>query len=232
MNAPVFTATDRWKNDHPESKAALVRYRSLAGVADTPALAELKRALEETLKMQWADASKQDFLQHPTLAAYERYDRQFGQNYHVAMQVRSIAQKGKTIPARNVIIEAMFMTELATGVLAAAQDVDRLTLPITVDSADGSEQYIRYDGVTENCKVGDQMMVDGGGNILTSIAQGPTSNGQVGPDTTNVAYCFYFPPGVADEVINEALAYLDTCVKAGNSGAQLHESIVLDANQA
>ena len=45
------------------------------------------------------------------------------------MQILSIAQKGKSIPSRNPLIEAMFMTELNTGVLASAQDADRIAVP-------------------------------------------------------------------------------------------------------
>ena len=232
MNEDLFIATERWKSDYVGSQAALVLYRNVTGIDDTPALAAMKRALETTLTARWANASKQDLLQDPTLAAYERYDRRFGQSYHVAMQIRSIAQQGKTIPARNVIVEAMFMTELAWGVLAAAQDVDLVKMPITIDGTDGSEEYVRYDGVTEKCKPGDQAMRDADGHILTSIAQGPTSSGLVGAATRNVAYCFYFPGGVSDSVIAGTLAYLDTCLLAGSPHAELIETVVLAADQA
>ena len=190
----------------------------------------MKRQLEADLRDRWGEASKQELLGDPTLAAFQQYDQRFGQNYHVAMQVRSIAQKGKEIPNRNPLIEAMFMTELKTGVLAAAQDADQIALPITVDSADGSETYLRYDGIEERLKPGDQVMVDAGGNVLTSIAQGPTSFGLVGPGTTAIAYCFYFVPGVTDAVIDESLAYLDRCVTAACPTAEKIESALISAD--
>jgi DNA/RNA-binding domain of Phe-tRNA-synthetase-like protein len=174
----------------------------------------MKRTLEAELRERWGEADKQTMLADPTLAAYERHDRTFGQNYHVTMQIRSIAQKGKAIPDRNPVIEAMFMTELRTGVLAAAQDCAALQMPIVVESADGTEAYQRYDGVEERCKAGDQVMLDSAGKVLTSIAQGPTSHGLVREESTDIAYCFYFPAGVTDDVIDEALRYLDACVRA------------------
>ncbi|MDQ2681981.1 MAG: hypothetical protein M3Y37_00500, partial [Chloroflexota bacterium] len=213
MGTPQIVATEHWQTDHPGSRAAAVTYRGLV-LASTPELDRLKRDLEAELRARWGEATKAEISSEPTLAAYERHDKRFGQNYHVAMQIRSIAQKGKTIPDRSPAIEAMFMTELKTGVLAAAQDADQIIFPITVDSATGDETYTRYDGVEERCKAGDQLMRDGSGAVLTSIAQGPTAYGLVGEGTTAVTYCFYFPDGVTDDVIAQSFAYLDTCVRA------------------
>jgi DNA/RNA-binding domain of Phe-tRNA-synthetase-like protein len=208
---------------------AAVSYRNVAVVAESAALAGMKRELEAMLRDRWGSATKQELLADPTLSAYQQYDQRFGQNYHVAMQIRSIAQKGKPIPDRNPLIEVMFMTELRTGVLASVQDTDQIGLPITVDSADGTERYKRYDGVDEQCKTGDQVMIEAGGNVLTSIAQGPTSFGLVGPETTVVTYCFYFVAGVSGAVIDESLAYLDQCVRAACPDAEQARKAIVSA---
>lgn len=227
MTTQLLIGTDRWREEHRGSHAAVVLYRGLSVGDETNALAAMKRDLEAELRSRWSSATKQELLADPTLAAYQRHDQRFGQNYHVAMQILSIAQKGKSIPSRNPLIEAMFMTELKTGVLASAQDLDQIALPITIDSADGTEQYIRYDGVEERCKAGDQLMRGADGNILTSIAQGPTAHGLVTPETTAVAYCFYFPTGVPESAISESLAYLDQCVRAACPDAvQAGEAII------
>jgi len=222
--------TDRWREEHPGSSAAVALYRGLTVGDETDVLAAMKRELEAELRARWGSATKQELLADPTLAAYQRHDQRFGQNYHVAMQIMSIAQKGKSIPTRNPLIEAMFMTELKTGVLASAQDADQIAFPIAVDSADGSEQYTRYDGVEELCKAGDQLMRDADGNVLTSIAQGPTAFGLVTPETTAVAYCFYFPAGVPDSAIDDSLGYLDQCVRAACPGAKRTGSTIIAAS--
>lgn len=211
MDVTLLVGTDRWRREHPRSRAAVVLYRNLT-TAGSALFERMKRDLETELRNRWSDVGKRDLLNTSPLDAYQRYDQRFGQNYHVAMQILSIAQKGKAIPDRNLLIEAMFMTELKTGVLASAQDADLIQFPITVDSASGDETYIRYDGVEERCKAGDQLMRDAAGEILTSIAQGPTASGLVGEQTSAVAYCFYFPDGVTDEVIADSLEYLDQCV--------------------
>ncbi len=220
MSETIIVGTERWRKEHAGSAAAAVIYRNARVEAETPELAAMKRALEERLRERWGMASKAGILADPTLAVYQAYDQRFGQNYHVAMQIRSIAQKGKEIPSRNSLIEAMFMTELVTGVLASGQDLDGIALPIVVDSADGQERYTRYDGVEESCKAGDQLMADADGHVLTSIAQGPTSHGLVTPETNAVVYCFYFPAGVTELVMDEAVAYLDECVRAACPGAE------------
>jgi DNA/RNA-binding domain of Phe-tRNA-synthetase-like protein len=223
MTETIIVGTERWRTEHSGSAAAAVIYRNVREVEETSELAALKRELEERLRTCWGTASKADILGDPTLAVYQAYDQRFGQNYHVAMQIRTIAQKGKEIPSRNALIEAMFMTELATGVLASAQDLDGIALPIVVDSADGQERYTRYDGVEESCKAGDQLMADADGNVLTSIAQGPSAHGLVTPDTTAVVYCFYFPAGITELVMDEAVAYLDQCVRAASPAAERGE---------
>lgn len=220
MTNQLLIATDHWRRVHAGARAAIVAYRDVSSVVRSAAFAVMKRELEVALRDRWGTVTKQELLADPVLAAYQAYDKRFGQNYHVALQIRSIAQQGKSIPDRNPLIEAMFMTELKTGVLAAAQDCDAIALPITVGSTDGSEEYVRYDGVTERCRAGDQVMIDAGGNVLTSIAQGPTAYGLVGPNTTAVCYCFYFPVGVGDAVIDGALAYLDLAVRTACPDAQ------------
>ena len=223
MSETIIVGTERWRNEHSGSAAAAVIYRNVGAAAETPELAAMKRELEERLRERWGMAGKAEILADPTLAVYQAYDQRFGQNYHVAMQIRSIAQKGKEIPSRNPLIEAMFMTELQTGVLASVQDLAGIAPPIVVDSADGQERYTRYDGIEESCKAGDQLMSDADGHVLTSIAQGPTSHGLVSPDTTSVVYCFYFPAGVTELVMDEAVDYLDSCVRAACPAAERGE---------
>ena len=230
MTDQLLHGTERWRAEHSGSSAAVVLYRGLSSGDETSAFVAMKRKLEDGLRARWGSVTKQELLADPTLAAYQRHDQRFGQNYHVAMQILSIAQKGKSIPSRNPLIEVMFMTELKTGVLASAQDADQIALPIAIDSADGSEQYTRYDGAEERCKAGDQLMRDADGMILTSIAQGPTSHGLVTPETTAVAYCFYFPAGVPESAVTESLAYLDQCIRAACPDAEQTGKTIIAAS--
>ena len=227
MTEILLQATKKWHLDHHGSVATVVGYRNLSPAPTTAALDVMKRELEADLKARFGEASRSQMLDDPVLAAYERYDRRFGQGYHVAMQIRSIAQKGKAIPDRNCIIEAMFMTEVAYGVLAAVQDLDQITLPIVIDGTDGTERYTRYDGVEEFCKPVDQQMLDASGKILTSIAQGRdqcrTGDGNDDLGRVLLLLC----AGRAEEIRIAALEYLDRAVRAGSPHAvRIGESTV------
>ena len=117
----------------------------------------------------------------------------------------AIALKGKAIPSRSPLVEALFLTELETGVLAAGHDLAAMELPVMVDIASGDERSIRYDGAEESLKAGDQYMRDAGGHILTSIIQGPTTHARLTDQTVAAIYCLYGPPGVSRKTMETAV---------------------------
>ena len=206
MDTDLLIATPAWHAAHAGSVAAVIAFDDVAGASETEAFTAAKHDLEATLRARWAGKTRADLKADPVLAAYDRYAKRFGQTYHVQMQIESIALKGKAIPARSPLVEVLFMAELGTGVLAAGHDLAEAALPIAVDTADGEEAYIRYDGAEERCKVGDQLMRDAGGHILTSIAHGPTTHARLTTDTAAVVYCLYVPPGLDVELAEAALA--------------------------
>lgn len=206
VETDLLIATPAWHAAHDVSVAAVIALDGVGTAAETEGFAVAKRELEATLRARWEGKTRADVKTDPVLAAYDRYVKRFGQTYHVQMQIESIALKGKPIPARSPLVEVLFMAELATGVLAAGHDLAEATLPITVDSATGDETYTRYDGAEERCKAGDQLMRDAGGNILTSIAQGPTTHARLTTETAAVVYCLYLPPGLDVELAEAALA--------------------------
>jgi hypothetical protein len=38
--------------------------------------------------------------------------------------------------------------------------------------------------------------------------------------TISIVYCFYFPAGLTELVMDEAVTYLDECVRAASPGAE------------
>jgi DNA/RNA-binding domain of Phe-tRNA-synthetase-like protein len=187
----------------------------MRGVANPPvstALDDAKRALEAELAAQWAGKSRAELRADPVLGVYDAYYRRFGQNYHVQMQIESVALKGKPIPSRAALVEAMFMAELATGILTAVHDLDRIEGDVVVDVATGDEAYVRYDGAEERCKPGDMYMRDDGG-VLTSVAQGPTNHGLVTPDTAAAVFCLYAPVGIPVATVEVHLDLIERNVR-------------------
>lgn len=195
MRSPRLVPTDAWREAFPGAVAALVAIHGLENPATTGDLDRAKRSLEVDLRERWLGKTRAGVRAEPVLAAYDRYYKRFGQNYHVAMQIESIALKNKAIPSRAAIVESMFMAELESGVLAAVHDLDLVSGDVILDVTTGEERYTRYDGVAEACKAGDMAMRDDVG-VLTSVIQGPTTLARVSPQTTSAIFCLYAPAGV------------------------------------
>jgi len=228
-NMPVcFTATPAWRSAFPGSRAAVLAVHGVANPITSDALDVAKRALESRLRDRWVGKTRADIRADPVLAVYDAFDRRFNQNYHVQMQIESIALKGKSIPSRAALVEAMFMAEMETGMLTAVHDLDALVGGVTVDLATGDEAYVRYDGVTERCKPGDQYMRDGAG-VLTSITQGPTTLGRVTAVTTNALFCVYAPAGIERAMLEHHLDTLAGNVRLIVSSARISNAIILEA---
>lgn len=232
MDTDLLIATPAWHAAHAGSIAAVIAFDGVAGAAETDAFAAAKRDLAATLRTRWAGKTRADLKADPVLAAYDRYAKRFGQTYHVQMQTESVALKGKPIPSRSPLVEVLFMAELATGVLAAGHDLAEAALPVTVDTATGEERYTRYDGAEERCKAGDQLMRDAGGDILTSIAQGPTTHARLTTETAAVVYCLYLPPGLDVELAEVALASIARDLRRCAPGATERGRSIVTAGAA
>lgn len=162
------------------------------------------------------------------LAIHNAYYKRFNQNYHVQMQIESVALKGKPIPSRAALVEAMFMAELATGLLTAVHDLDELREPVTVDLTTGDERYVRYDGVEETCKPGDMAMSDEIG-VLTSVTQGPTTHARATQATRNALFCVYVLPGIPLSTLDCHLDTIERYVRLISPTAQFNSRQILTA---
>jgi DNA/RNA-binding domain of Phe-tRNA-synthetase-like protein len=229
MSDGTFRATPAWRAAFPGAAAAALAVRGVANPAACPSLDEAKRALEAELAARWAGKTRADIREEPVLAAHNAYYKRFGQNYHVQMQIESVALKGKPIPSRAALVEAMFMAELTTGLLTAVHDLDDLRGPVTVDLTTGEERYTRYDGVEETCKPGDMAMSDEIG-VLTSVIQGPTTHARATADTTNALFCVYLLPGIPRSTLETHLDTIERYVRLISPTVQFAPRQILTAN--
>jgi DNA/RNA-binding domain of Phe-tRNA-synthetase-like protein len=218
MTYTGFAATADWRARFPGAIAATMTVRDAVNPVTSAALEAEKRVLERALADRWAAGGREALRADPVLAAYDAYYKRFGQNYHVRMQIESIALKGKGIPSRAALVEAMFMAELESGVLAAVHDLDQVRGEVSVIATTGAETYTRYDGVDEACKPGDMAMRDDQG-ILTSVIQGPTTLARVTSETTAVLFCLYAPSGTGESAVGRCLDDLERYVAQAAPGA-------------
>lgn len=203
----MFQVTSVWKSAYPEAQAGVLVMRSVSNPAHSPALESRKSSLEEQLRAQFAGKDRGTITSHPILRAYDEYYRQFKKTYHIQLQLESIVLKGKSIPSVAALVESMFMAEMQDMLLTAGHDLDALHLPLTLDVATGTEQYALLRGEDQLLKPGDMMIRDQNG-VISSILYGPDQRTQITPDTRNVIFTVYAPPGIEEQTVIDHLEHI------------------------
>lgn len=191
-------ATDAWLARFPSATAGILVLHDVENPSLCPPLEERKRQLEAELRSSADEPTE-------VLQAYDAYYRGHGQTYHVKAQRISVATKGKPIPSRAALVEAMFMAELTNLILTAGHDLDALQPPILVDATEDGDQYTQLNGKTAELKPGDMKMSDGAG-IISSVLRGPDRRTPITPDTRNALFACYAPAGVEPALVERHLA--------------------------
>jgi DNA/RNA-binding domain of Phe-tRNA-synthetase-like protein len=197
--ADFLAATDAWRSAFPGAVVGALVMRGVSNPEHSPGLEAAKRRLEEALRDGSSDAGVQRVLD-----AYVDYYRARGKTYHVKAQRESVARKGKPIPRRAALVEAMFMAELANLVLTAGHDLDALDGPLRADATADGLRYTLLGGAEVVLEGGDMMMADGAG-IVSSVLRGPDQRTRITHETTSVLFAVYAPPGVGERVVRSHL---------------------------
>ncbi len=203
-NPLMFQISDLWRKTYPQAHAGVLVMRQAANPSQHAGLQERKTALEEQLRSRFAGQDRAALQKHPILHAYEEYYRGFKKTYHIQLQLESILFKEKSIPKGAALVEAMFMAEMNDLLLTAGHDLDVLALPLVLEVARGTESYTLLRGEAQTLKAGDMLIRDGQG-ILSSIIYGPDSRSQITPQTRNVVFTTYAPPGIPAEAVDRHL---------------------------
>ena len=203
----MFEVTSAWKTTYPSALAGVLVLRA---VSNPPHHAELERkkvALEQELRAQYSGLERAAIASHPVLQAYGDYYRQFKKTYHIQLQLESIALKGKSIPSVAALVESMFMAEMQDLLLTAGHDLDQLQSPLILDVANGTEQYTLLRGEEQTLKPGDMLIRDQRG-VISSIIYGPDRRTQITPETSNVIFTVYAPPGIDEQTVTDHLEHI------------------------
>jgi DNA/RNA-binding domain of Phe-tRNA-synthetase-like protein len=216
----LFEVTSAWKTTYPEALAGVLVMRDVSNPAHHPALENKKAALEEELRARYSGQDRAAIASHPVLQAYGEYYRQFKKTYHIQLQLESIVLKGKSIPSVAALVESMFMAEMQDMLLTAGHDLDLLHLPLTLDVATGTEQYTLLRGDEQILKPGDMLIRDQVG-VISSIVYGPDQRTQITPNTRNVVFTVYAPPGIDEPTVAEHLQHIQENVMVFAPQAQV-----------
>jgi DNA/RNA-binding domain of Phe-tRNA-synthetase-like protein len=203
----MFDVTSKWKSTYPDAHAGVLAMSDVSNPARDPDLEHRKVALEEQLRAQFSGQDRAQIASYPVLQAYGEYYRHFKKTYHIHLQLESIVLKGKSIPSVAALVEAMFMAEMQDMLLTAGHDLDNLQLPLTLDVATGTEQYRLLRGEEQVLKPGDMLIRDQVG-VISSIVYGPDQRTQITPDTQNVIFTAYAPPGIEEQLVEQHLRHI------------------------
>jgi DNA/RNA-binding domain of Phe-tRNA-synthetase-like protein len=217
---PVLVTTPAWRHEFPGAIVGALAMSAVHNPALSPDLEVAKRRLEEELRAGASDDVE------PVLQAYAAYYCRRGATYHVKTQRESVVSKGRLIPSRAALVEAMFMAELRNAILTAGHDRDRLELPVRADVSLDGDRYVLLGGAETVLEAGEMLMADGTG-IVSSILRGPDRRTRIVTETRGVLFAVYAPAGIGDAKVRRHLDDIRANVELIAPGARTESTIVL-----
>lgn len=215
----MLQVTEAWRTTYPEAAVGLLAMRGVRNLDRHENLEQQKAELEEALRFRFAGADRAALKALPTIEAYSAYYKRFKKTYHVLLQLESVAFKGKSIPRVATLVEAMFMAELKNQLLTAGHDLSLVEEPVSVDVAQGDEQYVRLNGQEQVLKAGDMYIADAQG-ILSSILYGPDRRTRFTADTQEALFTVYAPSGIPEELVYQHLRDIQGYIQVVSPDAQ------------
>ena len=191
----LLIISDKTKKIYPEALLGILAIRNVCNPKKHEELDRCKLELENNLREKYTELDKAYLKNMEPIKTFSDYYKRFKKTYHVLLQLESIVFKNKSIPKVASLVEAMFMAELKNLLLTAGHDLDAIDLPIKLDVSSGGEKYIQLSGQEKELIPNDMMVSDLQG-IISSIIYGPDKRTQIKPDTRNVLFVVYAPPGI------------------------------------
>ena len=194
--------TEQIRSNFPDTSMAFMLVETQGNLSENPILEEKKLDLAAELHQYFPD--KESILKSPIIQAYQAYYQRYNANYHVRFQIESVALKGKPLPTRSVLVDAMYMAELLSGLLIAGHDMNQVKFPLTVDCGQEGEFYTTLSGELKSVKENDLCIRDAD-KILSTILYGPEQSSPITLATTHALYCIYGPNGIPSQQLEDGL---------------------------
>ena len=207
----MLIISDEIKKVYPEALLGILAIRNVCNPKKHEELDRCKLELENNLREKYAGLDKTYLKNMEPIKTYNNYYKRFNKTYHVLLQLDSIVFKNKSIPKVASLVEAMFMAELKNLLLTAGHDLDVIDLPIKLDVSSGVEKYTQINGQEKELLPNDMMVSDLQG-IISSIIYGPDKRTQIKPDTRNVLFVVYAPPGIEKSKVFQHLQDIQSYV--------------------
>ena len=221
MSEPRILEVDpAWRETHPGASVGFIAVRGASNPATHDRLNDLAAALESDLRSRLGTIDRETIRAIPPIPSYAAYYKRWGQRYHVAMQLESVAQKGRTVPRVAALVEAMFIAELHSLLLTAGHDLNAVILPVQLGVGAG-EAFTGPNGKAMTVKDGDMLIADAAGRVLSAIITGPSDCARIGPETTAALFYTYAPPGVDPELVSTHLDEIERNIRVISPEAEV-----------
>ena len=204
----IYISTNEWK-DNNCSLGILLMDNIQNNFSQT--FEQAKRDLEIFIRDAYQKATRKELKEIYPLKTYVAYYKKFNCTYHVLLQLESIT-KGKSIPTKLPIVEAMFMSELKNLLLTAVHDFDKIIQPLSLKKSSGVESFTSLSGsyVTVNK---DDLYIADNENIISSFIRGADQRTAVTPLTTKALFTTYAPLEIENTLIYQNLSDIESFVK-------------------
>lgn len=212
IESSILEVDPSWRDGHPGATVGMIAFRGVSNPSTHDGLNAVAAALEEEKRSRLGAADRETLRATPPLPAYAAYYKRWGQRYHVARQLESVAQKDKPLPRVAALVEAMFIAELRDLLLTAGHDLDVLELPVRLSAGTG-EPYLAPNSKDLTVKPGDMFIADARGRVLSAIITGPSDFARIGPDTKAALFYAYAPPGVDPSLVSAHLDEIERGVR-------------------
>jgi DNA/RNA-binding domain of Phe-tRNA-synthetase-like protein len=144
----------------------------------------------------------------PTIQAYQRHYRAFGQTYHVLRQLNSVAIRGEAVSNPSSLVQAMFAAELRSQLLTAGHDADAIQWPLRLDVSRAGDEFVGLGGKQHVLRPGDMLMRDAAG-IISAVIYGPDDRTRlVDNQTRRALFTTYAPAGISTPQVLDHLEEL------------------------
>jgi len=133
------------------------------------------------------------------VAAFDTYFEGNGLRSPLGGQIEMVRSKG--LPSGNVLVQALLLSEVTTGLLMGAQDAGAVKGALVCDRARPGETF-RGMRREVQCKPDEIILRDDEG-IIASLLQGPDHRTRLTPETKDVVFFVFSVPGIVASDIEE-----------------------------
>jgi hypothetical protein len=132
-------------------------------------------------------------------AAFDSYFADQGLRSPLSGQIEMVRSKG--LPSGSVLVQALLLSEISTGLLMGAQDASAVKGALVCDRARSGESF-RGMRREVQCRPDEIVLRDDEG-IIASLLQGPDHRTRLTPETKDVVFFVFSVPGIVAADIQE-----------------------------